>query len=293
VDGDGHIDLLAASFGENSVKVLPGTGNGSFGSALAYPTNGHPAFPLGLGDVNGDGEADIVVVTSIDGDPSPGYSIEVLFGRGDGGFLTPISSDAVAPHSSDAVVADLAFGAIGDLNGDRVPDVVIGTSTHDLDWQMTILLGKPDGTFARGVDYAADTGSNTVAIGDVNRDGAVDIVTDGELGNAVVWLGAGDGTFLSLDRLPVAQDASCCGGNINNSSRLIDLNGDGALDFVVDVNDRITVLLGRGDGSFACRESYAVDNLPSNFALGDLNHDGRLDLVTTAGAVATIFLASH
>src|SRR5205807_10403528 len=95
-------------------------------------------------------------------------------------------------------------------------------------------------------------------------------------GTVSILLGRGDGTFQAARSYPVAYAASVAVG---------DFNGDGKLDLAVanygtppDYVGTVSVLLGKGDGTFGAAQSYAVGRDPSSVAVGDFNGDGYLDL---------------
>src|SRR5205823_1131019 len=90
---------------------------------------------------------------------------------------------------------------------------------------VSILLGNGDGTFATAVNYAAGTESNSVVVGDWNRDGKLDLAVADHGSNTVsVLLGKGDGTFNAATSLAVA------GGPYAIASA--DVDGDGRADLV-------------------------------------------------------------
>src|SRR5262249_24784275 len=123
---------------------------------------------------------------------------------------------------------------------------------------------------------------HSVAVGDFNGDGRLDVVTTQQLTDtASVLLGRGDGTFAQ----PLVFAAS--GQNFTPQSLALgDVNGDGKLDLVIksvsfldsDVF-HIGVLLGRGDGTFqAPLLSAAQPDGSGDLALGDFNNDGGMDV---------------
>jgi hypothetical protein len=108
VNGDGHLDLAVACDHANSVSVLLGQGDGTFGARTDYPVGLVPTS-VALGDLDGDGHLDIIATNT------EGNSVSVLLGQGNGSF---------APRT-DYVVGDGPLTvALGDLNGDGFLDFV-------------------------------------------------------------------------------------------------------------------------------------------------------------------------
>jgi hypothetical protein len=128
--------------------------------------------------------------------------------------------------------------------------------------------------------FAAQVFPFSVAVGDFNHDGKLDLAVaslnsnTGFATDVQVLLGNGDGTFRSAVDYPV--------GISPNSVAVADLNGDGNLDLVVSnhQSNNISVLLGRGDGTFLPAVNYDAPQLPEFIAAADFNHDGNLDLIT-------------
>ena len=219
---------------------------------------------VAVGDFNGDGNLDIVTANSDD-------TVSVLLGRGDGTFL-PAGTYTVGDYP-EAV-------AVGAFNGH--PDIV---TANDLDNTVSVLLGNGDGTFQPAVTYSVGNSPHSVVVGDFNNDGNTDIVTANSADNTVsVLLGLGDGTFQ-----PAATYAV---GNDPVSVAVGDFNGDGNLDIVTAnafVSPRtVSVLLGRGDGTFQPAATYAVGKQPDAVAVGDFSHDGNLDIVTANAGDGTV-----
>ena len=129
--------------------------------------------------------------------------------------------------------------------------------------------------FSSPIYAPVNKGPESVATGDVNGDGILDIVTANNQSNDVsILLGIGNGTFTP-------------GGNVKTGGvqpldiQLADLDNDGDLDIVTTnrASNKISVLKNDGAGQFGTASLFAGGNRPSDFALGDLNGDGFLDLV--------------
>jgi hypothetical protein len=176
--------------------------------------------------------------------------------------------------------------AVGDFNGDGIPDLAVANKGGD---DVTALLGNGDGTFTAMASLA--TGSaDSIVVGDFNGDGIPDLVAVGRYGMAV-FLGNGDGTFRA------APSSAYDYGGILPSIAVGDFNGDGILDLagVNGGDDSVTVLLGNGDGTFtAMATSPATGGEPVSIAVGDFNGDGIRDLavVNEGSNTVTVLLGN-
>jgi hypothetical protein len=299
VNGDHVPDLVVAELYQNqgadspgAVSVLLGNGDGTFQPAVVYSSGGYYAYSVAMGDLNGDGKLDLAVANAGENLKGTG-SVGVLLGNGDGTFQPPVVYDS-GGYGADSV-------AIGDVNGDGTPDLVVANlyQSGGANSSAGVLLGNGDGTFQPAVTY--DSGGSfgfSVAVGDLRGKGTLDVVVadecEGNNGgcptqNAIgVLLGNGDGTFQSAVNYPSVgwgYDAVAIG----------DVNGDGIPDLVV-VGEcqrvgpyfsclgtgRVNVMLGNGDGTFQAPVTYS-SGAPGawSVAVEDVNGDGRPDLVVT------------
>jgi hypothetical protein len=246
-NGDGKPDVALANEGSfdqatgftegQGVSVMLGNGDGTFQAPALYSAGPTP-IDVAVGDFNGDGKADLVVVDYGASDPNfPGQVIggglSVLLGNGDGGFQAPIPVLSASENFPSAVL-------VGDFNNDGKLDVA--TRSYD---KLDVLIGKGDGTFLPPVSYYVGGEPNAIAAADFDGDGRLDLVTSSYLrssqasalsGMFSVLRGNGDGTFQgavgyaagpqptgSLDYSYGQRPTGVASG---------DFNGDGKLDLV-------------------------------------------------------------
>jgi hypothetical protein len=153
-------------------RSLPMSG-ALFAPSVAYDSGGRDASSVTVGDVNGDGKADLVVANACS--PSKncnGGTVAVLLGNGDGTF-----QGAVA-YSSGGY--DANWVAVGDVNGDGKPDLLVVNQCADntcANGNVAVLLGNGDGTFQGAVAYGSGGDeARSVAVGDVNGDDKLDLL---------------------------------------------------------------------------------------------------------------------
>ncbi|MGC2057556.1 MAG: VCBS repeat-containing protein, partial [Candidatus Sulfotelmatobacter sp.] len=261
-----------------------------FDATPGYASGGVQASSSAMGDLNGDGLADLVVANQCASNASCGGSVGVLMSNGDGSFQ--------APASYSTIGADASSVALADVNGDGHLDILVAnqcvSASNCSSSGVVVLLGNGDGTFQPGVSYSV-AGSNaySIAAADLNGDGKLDLVAAEQCssnnncnaGSVAVLLGNGDGTFQSS----VAYNS---GGLYAFGVAVADLNGDGHPDLVVSnyclsnsscTYGTVDVLLGNGDGTFQSAVSYNSGGYYSiAVKVADLNGDGKADLIVAS-----------
>lgn len=279
VNGDRKPDLIVAE-PSVGVAVLLGDGAGGFMRAPAAATRA-PADPevhlLAVGDVDGDRRLDLAF-TSHDSS-----LVGILLGDGQGGFRPAPGSPFAAlsagtPHNHGLVLAD--------VDGDHRLDIVTSNAN---DASVSVLRGDGRGRFAPhpGSPFRVGRSPYPPALGDLNGDGRLDLVTpDVQGGTLTVLLGSKEG-FRAGPGSPIRVTAR------PYYAALGDLDGDGDLDLVVTHDDvsLVSVLLGDGRGGFHPAQGSPLDAGSRGWhaAIADIDGDGRADLaIGSAGGVIVL-----
>ncbi len=193
-NGDGKVDVATAGIfgGSSSVNILLGNGDGTFQIGASYPGESTPVA-MAVADFNRDRKMDLAIAYL------EGTGISVMLGNGDGTFQKAVDYPTAFP---DGV-------AVGDFNGDQVPDLVAANLSSPSG--VSVFLGNGDGTFQPGVMYPSgvEYGEDAyVALGDFNRDDKMDIVTaDYRYNDVVVLLNTGVVSFFPTTALNFQKQA--------------------------------------------------------------------------------------
>ncbi len=183
LDGDGNEDLAVADSSTNSVSVLLGNGDGTFGKPASYPVGADPTA-IATDDLNDDGYDDIVTADAGSGDISVLLAKVDSDGNQTGGFAKAMTFH-VEPGGQGPVslVTD-------DFNNDGNDDIAVAGAGG-----LYVLLGNGDGTLQKPMKVSGDPLVGIVS-GDFNQDGNEDLaVTNPTAGKVEVFAGNGDGTF--------------------------------------------------------------------------------------------------
>ena len=268
LDGDGDLDLVAGAYTSpgavsgvgmlcvrfnNGSGVFAGTGN----LALTQPVHS-----MGLGDVDGDGDLDLLASL---GGTAP--AVEVRLNNGLGGFGAPVS----LPMQSECLRL-----CLGDIDGDGDLDLVANMYNGGA---ASIRFNNGSGGFSGTTGIVTNTYNYALALVDFDRDGDLDLALSSDNFRGIeLYANNGQGSFLLFTRLATFGTPT--------SLTAADLNGDGAPDLLGTGNDKVESFLNNGTGGFGVRmsSSYVYLN-PRDLAAADLDNDGDLDvaLASTAG----------
>ncbi|RCJ15226.1 hypothetical protein A6S26_07810 [Nostoc sp. ATCC 43529] len=255
-----------------TTNVDPGVGGGT----SAYSSNAeiasisiiHNTYDVGLrpysivvGDFDKDGKTDLVTANK------SSQTVSVLLGNGDGTFksastFSTVGFNGLSPSSV----------AVADFNKDGKLDLVTANSVSN---NISLLLGKGDGSFQTAVNFALESASApiSIAVGDFNKDGKSDIVTVNNASqNISVLLGNGAGSFGTASNFKVPSRPT--------SVTVADFNKDGISDLAVTSSyfNNVSIMLGDGDGTFSSATQFDVGINPNSVVVGDFNKDNKLDL---------------
>jgi hypothetical protein len=281
LNGDGKADLVVAN-DTSGLQVLLSNGDGTFASPVTSIITQN-ANGLAAVDLTGNGKPDLIVSNSTE------PSFNVLINRGDGNF--PPETDLPGPPDSYYAITATASP---DLNGDHIPDLVIASNDSsylDRGPLLQVFFGKGDGTFEAPVATSLEFPFYQMTFADLNHDGKLDLIgflppentPGGQVGQAIVKLGNGDGTFSNSFAPSVVGPERVVVGDFNH-------DGNPDLAFNDSHTGNVRVFLGKGDGTFQTGGDFS--GAGTGLVAADFNGDGKLDLATGIQGGVQVFLGN-
>ncbi len=267
---DSNLDVCVTAAAVDSVFVVLGIGNGTFGASTGHFTVNNPTS-LQVSDLNGDGVSDVLVSSSYD-EGSSGTT-QYLQGQGNGTLFPRSGSGPSSSATFVDVNDDGNLDALTNSTGQYALSTIPGTgSSLDVSSRASTRSSLPQKRVGAGL-FNADSREDIFALGfdaDVNE---VALVVS-------IYENQSEDSLLSF-----FWGTSMIGGILNSEPLSDDLDGDGNEDVILVASSTsgsgadIVVVSGLGDGTFSTPTRYVIGEIVGDVRLDDLNSDGLTDFV--------------
>ncbi len=261
---------------------------GDFAAKVDFASGTEP-YSVAMGDLDGDGKADLVVANY------QSNTVSVYRNTATNGSIT---TGSFATKVDFATGINPAFAAIGDVDGDGKLDLVVANEGSD---SISVLRNTATsgsittGSFAAKVNFMAGTKPYSVAISDLDGDGKADLAVGNYMSNTISVF-RNTATSGSITTGSFAGKVDFAVSNEPSSVAINDLDGDGKPDLAVANYGSATVSILRNTattgsittGSFAAKQDFSTGTNPYSIAIGDLDGDGKADIAVANEVSATV-----
>jgi hypothetical protein len=273
IDGDGKPDIAVANFSSNTVSILRNTSNNgilSFASKMDFTTGTNPTS-IAIADLDGDGKLDLAITNYGDN------SVSVLRNTGAIGAISFASKLDITTGSNPFSIC------IGDINTDNKPELVISNYGSN-----SISVLRNTGTsgfvsFATKLDFATGPNPWSIAIGDIDGDGKLDLTSANTSSNSVSILRNSS----SIGSIGFASKIDFTTGSGPISVAIGDIDGNGKPDLAVANNggssnsiSLLSNISNIGTINFASKVDFTSGSYPISLVIGDIDGDGKPDIAT-------------
>lgn len=286
-DGDGALDLFLGLGSEGLGAVYRNSDTATFTDATpsVFSMPADPIAAVAAGDLDGDGRQDLVI-----GDTTPDtVPLRVYLNRTKGGEIAFSAAEGWILPEGDWIVTSIAPV---DVDGDGALDLVLATPIASDGIQLRLLLRRGEGfeDATAQLPGGIANGINAIAAGDVNGDGAVDLVLVG-VGQDRLLLNDGSGHFFDATLGSMPLD-----GSLGTSVALVDLDRDRHPDLVIgNVNGQNRLYLNDGTGRFLDHTPLLPIRAEPTIWVGAADVDGDADqdllILNNAPAAPRLYLS--
>ena len=282
LDGDGQMEIAVPNDFGQTVSVFRNLSSpGSFTvDSLAEPVNvpaGYHPVAVAISDMDGDGKPDLVVANAVLGPSTVSVHRNIS-------TLGSIDANSFAPGVHFQTDNHSFRLAVGDLDGDGKPDIVVAnvdSSILNILHNTSVPGEITEGSFAPAISLTLPAHPYDVALADFDGDGKLDIAANGPFDNSFVLRNLSQPGELNASSF--AQPLQVTGGG--TEIRVADLDGDGRPDIIVSASSIGGRMLAfhvnqSTPGTLQFAAPITVPGGGERFDVADLNGDGTPDLVT-------------
>ena len=287
LNGDGHDDVLIVGMGDNNTPkavMYLGDGKGGFSKAANLPFVGGIWVDFDLGDVDGDGDEDIIIT-----EQDRTHLIKLYLNDGSGTFVP----------SAQGHFPKLKFSSVRlfDVDGDNYPELLLRGKNND-NTNKTVLY-ENDGKghfFKESSSKWLAFSSGAEAFLDVDGDADIDLIMSGEysLGkNSIapetsLFLNNGKGSFSPVKGLAfegVGEGGHYVVGDIDGDQKE-DIVGEGYN--LINYRNQVKAFIQGNGGNYTEEWKSTATHFPALIALTDLDQDMNLDMMVSGRYNSTL-----